>query len=272
MYTSSPIFPLYFQREEGKETLYVWKPHLQVLLFLMREVRVNKDEFKEVCNKPKDSGPAPLQKYVKDFCCVNVGRFCWGFSWRMILLGTLPTQKWRNGDKLHKNPAAQKYKSVKSRLCHDPPWKMVSTYSNQALVIKLLVSNNDGSNSKGLGPKIHAIAMAFPTQKDKEERRASPSTTNVIKIITFRFEFKRDSVTVTVAAFFEIITEGYYLLFPVAVLIVEEQEMDCNELHLQQRKEFDIILLCVQHFWVFPPNGLCQTQTSLQNSLLRILA
>ena len=32
-------------------------------------------------------GPAPLQKCVGDFCCINFGGFCRGFSWR-IFLGT----------------------------------------------------------------------------------------------------------------------------------------------------------------------------------------
>ena len=32
-------------------------------------------------------GPAPLQKFVGDFCCINFGGFCRGFSWR-IFLGT----------------------------------------------------------------------------------------------------------------------------------------------------------------------------------------
>ena len=31
--------------------------------------------------------PAPLQKCVGDFCCINFGGCCWGFSWR-IFLGT----------------------------------------------------------------------------------------------------------------------------------------------------------------------------------------
>ena len=29
-------------------------------------------------------GPAPLQKCVGDFCCINFGGFCRGFSWRII--------------------------------------------------------------------------------------------------------------------------------------------------------------------------------------------
>ena len=29
-------------------------------------------------------GPAPPQKCVGDFCCINYGGFCWGFSWRIF--------------------------------------------------------------------------------------------------------------------------------------------------------------------------------------------
>ena len=48
-------------------------------------------------------GPAPLQKCAGDFCCVNFGGFCRGFSWR-IFLGTF-SQKMRR-----KNPARKSAK------------------------------------------------------------------------------------------------------------------------------------------------------------------
>ena len=38
-------------------------------------------------------GPAPLQKCVGDFCCIDFGGFCRGFSWRMIFLGTFSCKK-----------------------------------------------------------------------------------------------------------------------------------------------------------------------------------
>ena len=51
-------------------------------------------------------GPAPLQKCVGDFCCINFGGFCRGFSWR-IFLATFEVKK--SGEKIHeKNLAAQK--------------------------------------------------------------------------------------------------------------------------------------------------------------------
>ena len=57
-------------------------------------------------------GPDPLQKCVRDFCCINFGGFCRGFSWR-IFLGTfsLKNEEKKSGEKNpQKNPVAQKQK------------------------------------------------------------------------------------------------------------------------------------------------------------------
>ena len=55
-------------------------------------------------------GPDPLQKCVEDFCCINFGGFCRGFSWR-IFLGTFShknEEKKIRRENPRKNPAAQK--------------------------------------------------------------------------------------------------------------------------------------------------------------------
>ena len=46
-------------------------------------------------------GLAPLQKIVGDFCCINFGGFCRGFSWR-IFLGTFShkNEEKKSGDKI----------------------------------------------------------------------------------------------------------------------------------------------------------------------------
>ena len=64
----------------------------------------------EIWRRIKFFEAAPLQKCVGDFCCINFGGFCRGFSWR-IFLGTFSPQKW--GEKIRrqnprKNLAAQK--------------------------------------------------------------------------------------------------------------------------------------------------------------------
>ena len=71
-------------------------------------------------------GPAPLQKSVGDFYCINFGGFCREFSWR-IFLGT-PSHK--NEDKQiwrlnpPKNTAAQDQKSAKEPFCQQPTPKI----------------------------------------------------------------------------------------------------------------------------------------------------
>ena len=73
-----------------------------------------------VCDS-QTTGPAPLQKCVGDFCCVNSGGFYRGFSWR-IFLGTFPTKmRKKSGDKIHeqiwrpKNKNPRKIRSDKNR-------------------------------------------------------------------------------------------------------------------------------------------------------------
>ena len=56
-------------------------------------------------------GPAPLQKCVGDFCCINFGGFCRGFSWR-IFLGTFS----------HKSASPKPHPS-KPHLCNMPQAK-----------------------------------------------------------------------------------------------------------------------------------------------------
>ena len=63
-------------------------------------------------------GPAPLQKIVGDFCCINFGGFCRGFSWR-IFLGTFShkNEGKKSGDKIRrlKNKNPLKIRSAKNR-------------------------------------------------------------------------------------------------------------------------------------------------------------
>ena len=49
----------------------------------------------------RNVGPAPLQKCVGNFCCINFGGFCRGFSWR-IFLGTFShkNEEKKSGDKI----------------------------------------------------------------------------------------------------------------------------------------------------------------------------
>ena len=48
-----------------------------------------------------DLGPAPLQKCVGDFCCIEFGGFSRGFPWR-IFLGTFPhkNEEKKSGEKI----------------------------------------------------------------------------------------------------------------------------------------------------------------------------
>ena len=51
--------------------------------------------------RPENVGLPPLQKIVGDFCCINFGGFCRGFSWR-VFLGTFShkNEEKRSGDKI----------------------------------------------------------------------------------------------------------------------------------------------------------------------------
>ena len=67
-------------------------------------------------------GPAPLQKCVGDFCCIDFGGFCRGFSWR-IFLGTFShkNEEKKSDDKIRekirrpKNNNPRKIRSAKIR-------------------------------------------------------------------------------------------------------------------------------------------------------------
>ena len=56
-------------------------------------------------------GPAPLQKCVGDFCCINFGGFCRGFSWG-IFLGTFShkNEEKISGDKIREKIGGPKIK------------------------------------------------------------------------------------------------------------------------------------------------------------------
>ena len=79
-----------------------------------------------------NAGPAPLQKCVGDFCCVNFGGFCRGFSWRFFLFCALFPSKMRRTNpatKSAKNPAVQKSKSAKN------PFRLNPTLINALMVV-----------------------------------------------------------------------------------------------------------------------------------------
>ena len=62
-------------------------------------------------------GPAPLEeKCVGEFCCINFGGFCWGFSWR-IFLGTSSHKKEekKSGDKIRAKTQRPKYKNPRTK-------------------------------------------------------------------------------------------------------------------------------------------------------------
>ena len=73
-------------------------------------------------NSQTNIGPAPLQKCVGDFCCINFGGFSRGFSWR-IFLGTFShkNEEKKSGEKIRekirrlKNKNPQKIRSAMNR-------------------------------------------------------------------------------------------------------------------------------------------------------------
>ena len=56
-------------------------------------------------------GPDPLQKCVGDFCCINFGGFCRGFSWR-IFLGTFSH---KNEEKISGKKIREKIRRPKNK-------------------------------------------------------------------------------------------------------------------------------------------------------------
>ena len=59
----------------------------------------------------RNVGPAPLQKCVGDFCCINFGGFCRGFSWR-IFLGTFSH---KNEEKISGDKIREKIRRLKNK-------------------------------------------------------------------------------------------------------------------------------------------------------------
>ena len=73
----------------------------------------------EIINR--NFGPAPLQRCVGDFCCINFGGFSWGFSWR-IFLGTFShkNEEKKSGEKIREKIRRLKIKSAKNPFCQKP--------------------------------------------------------------------------------------------------------------------------------------------------------
>ena len=67
-------------------------------------------------------GPAPLHRCVGDFCCINIGGFCRGFSWR-IFLGTFSNknEEKKSGDEIRVKIRRPNNKNLrKSPFCQNP--------------------------------------------------------------------------------------------------------------------------------------------------------